>query len=162
MRRLLVGKNFFHIFRNIVIGRLRGEKHLSFSSDGGLRRKIRDCARQRGSTRVTMHYLSPSLRKLLGGAIKHCNRERKRERKALGFPGARSFCSVKKKKKKKCPQQVPPDAVIASRACALTAARKSSGPIDHFPAADIVHASGFFRHGTIIYQETRMGPGTFE
>lgn len=97
--RLLVGKNFFHIFRNIVISRLGGEKHLSFSSDGELRRKIRDCARQRGSTRVTMHYLSPSLRKLLGSAIKHYICER--ERKSLGVPDARSFCSVKKRKAKK-------------------------------------------------------------
>lgn len=81
-----------------------------------LTRKIRDCVRQRGSTR--MHYLSPLLRKLLSRVTKHCILERKRKRDIwISNRGARSFCSVKEtKREKKCPQQVP-------RTRALRAAR---------------------------------------
>ena len=71
---------------------------------------------------------------------------------------------MKKRKEKKMSATSIMDAgvVVTSRTYALSAARKSSSSIDHFPAADIVHASDSFRHGAIIYQETRMGLCTFE
>jgi len=109
-----------------------------------------------------MNYLSPLLRKLLGGVIKHYIREREREKP--GFLAEELLLREKEKRKKKmsATSTMDADIVVTSRTYALSAARKSSSSIDHFPAADIVHASSSFRHGAIIYQETRMGPCTFE
>jgi len=105
-----------------------------------------------------MHYLSPLLRKLLGGVIKHYIRERERDT----WISSAEELLLREREKREKKMSATSIANAASRAYALSAARKSSSSIDHFSAVDIVHASDSFRHGAIIYQETRMGPRTFE
>lgn len=107
-QQLLVRKNFFHIFRNIVISRLGGEKHLSFSNDSELKRKIRDCARQRGSV---IHARNHALFIAIAQEVVRWSYKalHSRERKKGTWISRREELLLReKKKRKKYPQQVQP------------------------------------------------------
>lgn len=98
-----------------------------------------------------MHYLSPLLRKLLGEAMRH-RAIRERDAWVSLRPGRRAASVPRRNQKEKkefnkdkksdaANQHLAPGIITLRECCALSIARKSSGSIDHFPAADIVRAS---------------------